>query len=123
MPPRKSHPSRVRGLKFSASRRVLASQGVAPFTGAWIEIRGAGYEQETRIVAPFTGAWIEIPWADRMPWVEPVAPFTGAWIEIFSCVQASFGGLSHPSRVRGLKFRDGIRPIGLQSRTLHGCVD
>ena len=38
----------------------LAWQGVAPFTGAWIEIlmeiaKAAGYD-----VAPFTGAWIEI---------------------------------------------------------------
>ena len=36
-------------------------------------------------VAPYTGAWIEI----RKEWVDPacwkVAPYTGAWIEINSC--------------------------------------
>ena len=33
-----SHPSRVRGLKFSSLGLVLDSAQVAPFTGAWIEI-------------------------------------------------------------------------------------
>ena len=34
-----SHPSRVRGLKFSALIFLGAALYVAPFTGAWIEIR------------------------------------------------------------------------------------
>ena len=57
---------------------------VAPFTGAWIEIRGnlPGFANRT-IVAPFTGAWIEM-------YVVP--SITLALI------------MSHPSRVRGLKF-------------------
>ena len=34
---------------------------VAPFTGAWIEIKvGLYYKHNGRAVAPFTGAWIEI---------------------------------------------------------------
>ena len=33
---------------------------VAPFTGAWIEIRGTGDTVAVSKVAPFTGAWIEI---------------------------------------------------------------
>ena len=34
---------------------------VAPFTGAWIEIKHAGTNDRKTRVAPFTGAWIEIP--------------------------------------------------------------
>ena len=33
---------------------------VAPFTGAWIEIKGVKLPNTRSIVAPFTGAWIEI---------------------------------------------------------------
>ena len=49
-----------------------------------------------------------------------VAPFTGAWIEIYVVQDNSrFPRLSHPSRVRGLKFRramyngpdDGVAPF------------
>ena len=36
------------------------------------------------MVAPFTGAWIEIRITKgRLVIKTPVAPFTGAWIEIF----------------------------------------
>ena len=33
-------------------------------------------------VAPFTGAWIEIRYSVAVMRRPPVAPFTGAWIEI-----------------------------------------
>ena len=33
---------------------------VAPFTGAWIEIRLNWFRMMGRQVAPFTGAWIEM---------------------------------------------------------------
>ena len=33
---------------------------VAPFTGAWIEIRQDRLLHHSKLVAPFTGAWIEI---------------------------------------------------------------
>jgi len=33
---------------------------VAPFTGAWIEIRHDLRLEPSELVAPFTGAWIEI---------------------------------------------------------------
>ena len=32
-----SHPSRVRGLKSSGTKNMITNIGVAPFTGAWIE--------------------------------------------------------------------------------------
>ena len=79
---------------------------VAPYTGAWIEIREnsslsvavcvslpireRGLKSRYSLnavritkVAPYTGAWIEIM---RIPCVQNVsfvAPYTGAWIEIF----------------------------------------
>ena len=54
---------------------------VAPFAGAWIEIKGVYLEKRDVIVAPFAGAWIEI------------------WLlkSVLSPAR------SHPSRVRGLK--------------------
>ena len=33
---------------------------VAPFAGAWIEIRDASETVTSMVVAPFAGAWIEI---------------------------------------------------------------
>ena len=56
--------------------------GVAPFTGAWIEILKMATILRVRIVAPFTGAWIEIMNCSGSLSATPVAPFTGAWIEI-----------------------------------------
>ena len=35
-------------------------RGVAPFTGAWIEISPILTLLHLKVVAPFTGAWIEI---------------------------------------------------------------
>ena len=62
----KSLPSRERGLKFSDRL------GSAP----------------DLIVAPFAGAWIEMRLLNFLRWHRPVAPFAGAWIEIFEYVQA-----------------------------------
>ena len=57
--------------------------GVAPFTGAWIEIVDEVTHHYTPDdVAPFTGAWIEIRLRAKPLRVRLVAPFTGAWIEI-----------------------------------------
>ena len=36
--------------------------GVAPFTGAWIEIGDGVKIIKVFVVAPFTGAWIEMLW-------------------------------------------------------------
>ena len=57
----RSHPSRVRGLKFmkSIGERIKEAR-VAPFTGAWIEITTNPLLSSMWIVAPFTGAWIEM---------------------------------------------------------------
>ena len=56
---------------------------VAPFTGAWIEIRNAMTLMSPKVcVAPFTGAWIEMILTAFSLMNVYVAPFTGAWIEI-----------------------------------------
>ena len=102
----KSHPSRVRGLKFSFRPFFVTSYTrVAPFTGAWIEITFVKkFANSPLFVAPFTGAWIEMVIKSDCIAHAAVAPFTGAWIEI-ACRSRlmSLFIKSHPSRVRGLK--------------------
>ena len=58
------------------------------------------------MVAPFAGAWIEmINLQFFLTYSHPVAPFAGAWIEIPGFpFQTVLLQMSHPSRVRGLKF-------------------
>ena len=96
---------------------------VAPFTGAWIEIKTHGYSVLYSDVAPFTGAWIEIT-PDQFDY-EPdgVAPFTGAWIEISIPALTICLSKSLPSRERGLKFADERLVGGAFGRSLHGSVD
>ena len=60
----------------------MTRPGVAPFTGAWIEMPGSGESGRSHIVAPFTGAWIEIGGSQIWDCEPAVAPFTGAWIEM-----------------------------------------
>ena len=77
---------------------------VAPFAGAWIEICKILGEYELVPVAPFAGAWIEIVKSLEESLAILVAPFAGAWIEIFYARSwMGNGGLSLPSRERGLK--------------------
>ena len=54
-------------------------------------------------VAPFTGAWIEIRIRQTRWSKAAVAPFTGAWIEIIALIISSINTMSLPSRERGLK--------------------
>ena len=59
-------------------------------------------------VAPFAGAWIEmLDLLDLLAYIT-VAPFAGAWIEINNQLKVFWlFSLSHPSRVRGLKYKNG----------------
>ena len=77
----RSHPSRVRGLKFISGIILYEFLFVAPFAGAWIEIQESIDDADVDLVAPFAGAWIEI-------------------ISVFLIMKQES---SHPSRVRGLK--------------------
>ena len=60
----RSLPSRERGLKLLYVRLGLTCYVVAPFAGAWIEIKNYSEYVGRRVVAPFAGAWIEI-WFDK----------------------------------------------------------
>ena len=81
-PPRKSHPLRVRGLKYWHNALGLSWRSVAPFEGAWIEIIFISPFFSFILVAPFEGAWIEISPTMNISAAAEVAPFEGAWIEI-----------------------------------------
>ena len=55
-----SLPLRGRGLKSAGKLTPAGETGVAPFTGAWIEMTMSRVDGAAVGVAPFTGAWIEI---------------------------------------------------------------
>ena len=86
---RQSHPSWVRGLKYSFAELQETRPQVAPFVGAWIEI------SSTPICNLFSR----------------VAPFVGAWIEMGILASISSSIKSHPSWVRGLKFNATCLPL------------
>ena len=77
-----SLPSRERGLKLSEIRLKACKDVVAPFAGAWIEIKALSEWKKKQAVAPFAGAWIEIKALSEWKKKQAVAPFAGAWIEI-----------------------------------------
>ena len=82
----------------------IENMKVAPYTGAWIEIKDERKNIQKAMVAPYTGAWIEIGntaaisryslsrtlhgcvdwnWLKSLKYpLSAVAPYTGAWIEI-----------------------------------------
>ena len=55
---------------------------VAPFAGAWIEIKLMLTRTKWLTVAPVAGAWIEITSWATCARLASVAPFAGAWIGI-----------------------------------------
>ena len=77
---------------------------VAPYTGAWIEIKYTSASEALTEVAPYTGAWIEIDYVVDFNQSLLVAPYTGAWIEIAFLRKLQLLRQSHPTRVRGLKY-------------------
>ena len=77
-----SHPSRVRGLKCFKALIQGAGKEVAPFAGAWIEIKIANatignFESHPSRVRGLKS--YDVPIAKT---ASCVAPFAGAWIEI-----------------------------------------
>ena len=98
---RKSHPSRVRGLKFGDYLVIRFGLSVAPLAGAWIEIN-----MQMHLMKTFQ-----------------VAPLAGAWIEISGQTDNAQYNASHPSRVRGLKSTKEQRAYMNLRRTPRGCVD
>ena len=55
-----SLPTWERGLKFICDGKLIDPNGVAPYVGAWIEIKVKGHSTCPGFVAPYVGAWIEI---------------------------------------------------------------
>ena len=51
---------RERGLKSSVVVFSLVTILVAPYAGAWIEIKKVSDSTFYKMVAPYAGAWIEI---------------------------------------------------------------
>ena len=121
-----SHPSRVRGLKSDDLCRRLGRSGVAPFTGAWIEMQKVwqwpsffclSHPSRVRGLKLFVGhVYFSPPFQSHPSRVRGLK----CWIYLILTVMIG----SHPSRVRGLKYV--LQRIILSltfSRTLHGCVD
>ena len=69
-------------MKFAEELAEELELAVAPFAGAWIEIRAPIRNAAAAVVAPFAGAWIEIFCCTIRMLLSVVAPFAGAWIEI-----------------------------------------
>ena len=102
----------------------LAFGKVAPFAGAWIEIYKRNKRKSLTKVAPFAGAWIEIVDRCACPRAYQVAPFAGAWIEIELIKSNDTKALSLPSRERGLKYhQQHFFVLALGRRSLRGSVD
>ena len=92
--------------------------------GAWIEIFTIASLRAANAVAPHVGAWIEIEkdLTDKKAFRQ-VAPHVGAWIEIYLNPIARWYLSSHPTWVRGLKFRIEVKANSILRRTPRGCVD
>ena len=101
----------MRGLKYQKFKKQSTDALVAPLAGAWIEIiTKYSISSAFRVVAPLAGAWIEIQHRLYDLKNPEVAPLAGAWIEI--CARTPVfcpRPLSHPSRVRGLKYKRSVR--------------
>ena len=103
---RKSHPSWVRGLKLTKKKEGYWLLDVAPFMGAWIEIKinlESAPDREGRTLHGCVdwnkGICIDV---FKKP---AVAPFMGAWIEMPLIPRKLLAlSMSHPSWVRGLKY-------------------
>ena len=77
---------------------------VAPYTGAWIEIRKSWYREESPVVAPYTGAWIEMGYMIETSYDQERRTLHGCvdWNKNYRGKYSQYW-MSHPTRVRGLK--------------------
>ena len=121
-----SHPSRVRGLKYLAPEPPDARHQSHPSRVRGLKSDVKIRESQTAAVAPFTGAWIEI-WCRvhhrRLTW-QKSHPSRVRGLKFGRSHASTSFAMSHPSRVRGLKFQDRRPPRSPRTgRTLHGCVD
>ena len=98
-----SLPSRERGLKCRLPAHRDGNQAVAPFTGAWIEMKSIPNMRTWPGVAPFTGAWIEISATMACPASCPSLPSRERGLKYQTLDTARITLASLPSRERGLK--------------------
>ena len=119
-----SHPTGVRGLKFSCRRFRSRESLVAPHWGAWIEIHDYEVIGDPRPVAPHWGAWIEMSTTAPRANTATVAPHWGAWIEISSPDPSGPGSKVAPHWGAWIEIGgdDGYEDI-CWGRTPLGCVD
>ena len=101
-----SHPLRVRGLTCRTVDSADSIVVVAPFTGAWIEIRCRRTHRPT-LSASHPSRVRGLKYADRgrsggRGWSHPLRVRGLKCPRRFSC--GRFSRPSHPSRVRGLKY-------------------
>ena len=106
-----SHPSRVRGLKFSRRRPDRRPDRVAPFTGAWVEIlsRMQGICASSSHPSRVRGLKLRLLWLSRGG-----CPSHPSRVRGLKCVRRmviDYFRMSHPSRVRGLKSRAPCSPF------------
>ena len=101
---RRSHPTRVRGLKLDAAAIHVIKRASHPTRVRGLKHVGRRGWPECHRVAPHAGAWIETELYERVTAAGKVAPHAGAWIETGSRrMKARAAAASHPTRVRGLK--------------------
>ena len=89
---------------------------VAPFAGAWIEIRKTGQKTIPRRSLPSRERGLKCSPQVSFRVTVLVAPFAGAWIEIENPKNVEVKARSLPSRERGLKLHGRMRILAhLQS--------
>ena len=97
---------------MSSPTTASLTRRVAPFTGAWVEIRGSPYRVAMVTVSlPSRERGLKLAMTEKLV-VDHVAPFTGAWVEIAVAGRSILAQLSLPSRERGLKFHKELNNDG-----------
>ena len=76
-------------MKYTDLEKQAEIVKVAPYTGAWIEIKTISPLPLIGLVAPYTGAWIEMVLTGLRHRSAHVAPNTGAWIEMEKWLESS----------------------------------
>ena len=81
-----------------------ATSFVAPYAGAWIEIRLQPPTLNGRSVAPYAGAWIEIAYASALSYPAfSSLPTRERGLKYENFCPGQFDPVSLPTRERGLK--------------------
>jgi len=93
-------------LKYGLYIELKTAKGVAPYTGAWIEISTFGAAWTGIKSLPTRERGLKLVSAMVSANILAVAPYTGAWIEIETVRSDAEGKRSLPTRERGLKLTE-----------------